>query len=226
MKSTRLCASIRVFLPGVLILGFAASGGLAETPPQWWSDRGVLTTNAANDYAALNLGQLKYLAYQTWLEMERLPGGAGFAPAFTNAANDFAAVTVGQLKATLQPFCDRLGLSGHYPWPGSPASDDYAVANIGQAKFLFRFNPSCIGDLDQDGMPDAWEIANGLDPYCGDDAFSDADGDGLTNLDECLLGTDPNRADFSSPAPTSSSAQTFGPGATGLLILTPPASIN
>jgi len=46
-------------------------------------------------------------------------------------------------------------------------------------------------DDDNDGLPDAFEIANGLDPLVND-ASSDADGDGATNLQEFQTGTDPN----------------------------------
>ena len=48
-------------------------------------------------------------------------------------------------------------------------------------------------DADGDGMPDAWEIAHGLNPTLND-ANADADGDGLTNYQEYLTGTDPNSA--------------------------------
>ncbi len=45
-------------------------------------------------------------------------------------------------------------------------------------------------DDDNDGMPDTWEILNGLASLTGD-ADSDADRDGLTNLQEYEKGTDP-----------------------------------
>lgn len=50
-------------------------------------------------------------------------------------------------------------------------------------------------DTDGDGVPDAWETANGLNPFDPDDASADADGDGLTNAQEFAAGTDPGKGD-------------------------------
>ena len=41
-------------------------------------------------------------------------------------------------------------------------------------------------DIDQDGMPDAWEISNELDPHDADDRNGDHNKDGYTNLEEYL----------------------------------------
>ena len=48
-------------------------------------------------------------------------------------------------------------------------------------------------DTDGDGLPDAWEIENGLDPLSAD-AGQDRDGDGTSDFDEILRGTDPDDA--------------------------------
>jgi hypothetical protein len=49
-------------------------------------------------------------------------------------------------------------------------------------------------DSDNDGLPDAWELANGLDPAVPGDALLDPDNDGRTSLDEWRAGTNPRDA--------------------------------
>ena len=56
-------------------------------------------------------------------------------------------------------------------------------------------------DLDDDNLPDAWEAQNGLNPADNglsdprDGHYGDWDGDGLNNLEEYQLGTDPKSID-------------------------------
>lgn len=51
-------------------------------------------------------------------------------------------------------------------------------------------NLEILADSDSDGMPDQWEIENGLDPTI-DDSNGDCDEDGIKNLQEFLFKTDP-----------------------------------
>lgn len=75
-------------------------------------------------------------------------------------------------------------------------ADCAAPANTATIPWSVSFAPTG-GDSDGDGLPDAWEIAHGLDP--ADDGFNsprqgpagDLDGDGLPNLAELALGLDP-----------------------------------
>jgi hypothetical protein len=50
-------------------------------------------------------------------------------------------------------------------------------------------------DTDEDGMPDTWEVANGLDPNV-DDSAGDIDGDGYTNIENFI-----NLVDVGGPQP-------------------------
>ena len=57
---------------------------------------------------------------------------------------------------------------------------------------VFAISPPI--DDDGDGMPDYWEALNGLNPLVND-AMSDADYDGLTNVEEFQKNTDPQNPD-------------------------------
>lgn len=79
------------------------------------------------------------------------------------------------------------------------AGGDMVVANM-DADRLDRFGgaaglPTCQGDSDCDGLSDAWEIANGLDPNDPTDALADADGDGLNAAEEFAWGSNPRSRD-------------------------------
>jgi hypothetical protein len=99
---------------------------------------------------------------------------------------------------------EKIRYSDRAPWPLIPGGSGLA---------LHRINPSGYGneptnwlaaapapayvpqtDTDGDGIPDEWERAHGLNPESPMDALEDRDGDGMTNLQEYLAGTDPNSA--------------------------------
>jgi len=76
--------------------------------------------------------------------------------------------------------------SGRFP-DGAVAQSGLSLPTPGTANLL-------LADADNDGMPDDWEAANGLNPGLASDAHRDGDGDGRSNLDEFRAGTDPRNA--------------------------------
>ena len=156
-------------------------------PPNWWANRSVTNSNTANDYAAVNQGQLKHFAVAAYLELQAAPSvgigntnaaselnglilswgsfsGTTFVPAPGANTNDYAAVNLGQLKNVAKPFYDRLieiGYTSQYPWYNPVnAPNDYAAANIGQVKNLFSFDVTYNNDgpPGDEGLPNWWEL--------------------------------------------------------------------
>ncbi len=75
-----------------------------------------------------------------------------------------------------------------------PGNVIITASNDGLASTLVLSSFALL-DSDGDGLPDAYEIANGLNPYDPNDGSQDPDHDGLTNLQEFQLGTNPTVAD-------------------------------
>ncbi|MES2506454.1 MAG: thrombospondin type 3 repeat-containing protein, partial [Verrucomicrobiota bacterium] len=168
-------------------------------PPDWWQTRGAVALNVqGDDYAVLNQGQLKNLAKAAVEEMNaRLPHGAGVTlnqmlsswQSETRTADDFAVVSLRQLKMVAKAIYQRLEnaavISSLPSWIGdlpNTEGEDEAVANIGQAKNLFSF-----------AVPDQ---------------VTDSDGDGFTDHEEGIAGTNPNLSSNHPALPSSGPTQT------------------
>lgn len=90
-----------------------------------------------------------------------------------------------------------LGLSGH------------ATQTTGFDDLLVAFDNPLFTDADHDGLDDAWEAAHALN-RTANDRNEDPDADGLTNLQEYLLGTNPNSADSDADGLDDNQERAFG----------------
>jgi hypothetical protein len=87
---------------------------------------------------------------------------------------------------------------------------DYTAGEIHLSNVSFYY-PGYYSSLDEDadGMPNVWEIDNGLNPLIDDSTF-DPDSDDLTNIGEFLAGTDPHNPDSDSDLIVDGWEVTFG----------------
>ncbi len=75
-----------------------------------------------------------------------------------------------------------------------PSGNVQQLFNVSGDQLLEIVEDTSNDDEDIDGMPDVWEYTHNLDPLDPSDRDLDPDGDGLTNIREFELGTDPNAA--------------------------------
>jgi hypothetical protein len=81
----------------------------------------------------------------------------------------------------------ELGLS---PYDHSDAEKDSDGDGLSNKEEIALKTMIFDADTDNDSLPDGWEIDHGLDPR-KDSSRDDSDGDGVLDIDEYLLGTDP-----------------------------------
>ena len=132
----------------------------------------------------------------------RFENGAWSAPEFVNSAGSDGATD------NVRPRVSNTATAAHIVWQiganlfyqtvgiiGDTDSD--GIADVNETNTGTYISPSDTGtdpnnpDSDGDGMPDGYEVDQGFDPTSSLDATLDRDRDGLTNLEECRLGTAP-----------------------------------
>lgn len=199
----------------ILLLLFQSARAVAPGPA-WWTQHGVLDPDGArDDFAAANIGQLKYLATQADAALDEAeaasPVPLSSAQAQAKSAidamtaewsalplpevprDDFLALNAGQLKHVASLFYDRLGLPP--PWAGAAhLGDDFRMVNVGQLKQAFSFElrlarggpPVQIPASWWDTAHAAWAALDSTQRAAGS-TVEDFNGNGLSNLEEYLM---------------------------------------
>jgi len=124
------------------------------------------------------------------------------APATVNLAADASDLDGTIAKVEFYQGATKIGedLTAPYAfqWTSVPAGNYTLTArtidNLANVATSAAIGITVLADSDGDGLPDAWEIANGLNPNNGADAALDSDGDGLTNAQEYQADTNPQNA--------------------------------
>ncbi len=196
---------LRQATAAILVAGLLLQSATAVAPgPAWWDSQTVLDPYAlADDFAAANTGQLKYMATKAAAAMEAdYPGGAGpdiqaliasWNPTPGVMRDDYLAINQGQLKAVATLFYSRLGQPP--PWAGSSGvHDDYQLVNLGQLKHVFSFSlhSRTVGQgatqIPAATLAAALAQWQALPVKPAASSADDFDGDGIPNLQEYLMG--------------------------------------
>ena len=177
------------------------------TMARWTAHYGSLV---GQDYS----GVLTYIGQRANHVLGQLPARVPFEITTHNGQDFMVDTSEVLIRGTAWIDIKHLALEGHpwaleWTWP-TPTTWNVAVPLVLGANPLsfvshdFRGNPvtthqitvvstALTGgiDTDGDGMPDLWELAHGLDPHWAGDADLDYNGNGLTNLEEYWVGTNP-----------------------------------
>jgi len=114
-----------------------------------------------------------------------------------NATTSTTAIYKGQQNESETSFTisETLDMDVLYYWRIDEVLYDSHNGNAARVRKGQVWSFRVMLDEDEDGICDYWELEHGLDPTDPDDASEDPDGDGLTNLQEFLLGTNPHNYD-------------------------------
>ncbi|RKX39302.1 MAG: hypothetical protein DRP64_14430, partial [Verrucomicrobia bacterium] len=159
-------------------------------------DRHIIVTSA--NYIGLNTWYSVAATYNAATKTARLyvkaEGDAGYAE--IGSVTDAYGVSLGQE--------DRVWTVGRAMWDGGAANffdgqiDEVRISSVALAPAAFiNRNGASNGDVEGDGMADAWEATHGVS-----DPAADADADGMDNFTEYVLGGNPNVDDAAALAPT------------------------
>lgn len=131
-------------------------------------------------------------------------GGAGASRWLQLIADNTAGAVPGHVNFSLNPLGESLGLFSGTGTQIEAVTFGVQSAGVSQGRYpdgtsaIVSLTPTpgtanapAAVDNDGDGIPDSWELANGLNPNDGTDAAKDKDGDGMTNYQEYLAGTNP-----------------------------------
>ncbi len=200
----------------------SALGGGAGAAMSWWWNDYIAANDLFTEYATLQtvLGEYPWSNGSYGPAQVVVDGGAGYS-IYGRQAADHAVLWVKNQGAA---WCCPEKPAGHTPlpvdvdltieglapgpyqviwrdphWFGT-VMEQVVVEEAGAGLVVVReglvhdWALVVFRDGDQDGMPDWWEIARGLDPEV-DDAAGDPDGDGITSGDEYLQGLHPLQED-------------------------------
>lgn len=129
----------------------------------------IMKTDMVYDYVLANAGAVlpKRDAVDERVVKTVLTGKAIYA-------DDAKEITPKYVKRRLHPDSFKQGI----------------IVDPQQVGGLPAYNGKSYADSDMDGMPDAWEIANGLNPKDPSDAVKDCNGDGYTNIEKYINAID------------------------------------
>ncbi len=191
----------------------SASDGLNRplTVELWSRDNGGTPDDATDDFGSSLLAFLTFTtaepgALEGGSRFKDLPAPVSLAPgSYTIVAHGYGTgepnlnIGNGGIPAAAGLSTDSgggaLAFVGTSRWGADPGlfpsnPDGGPAQRYGAGSFAFL-----LPDSDGDGLPDAYELAHGLDPEDPDDAVADLDSDGANNLREFLDGSDPEEPD-------------------------------